>query len=198
MIRLLVSLGPAVTEAQLRGRENQVSEVGGIFRAGASRLAALLVALTAVGPRPVALRRFVGAVPRVRNPQDFRSYLMSRSNRSGLATLACVGVIGVIASLSACNRNDATSPISPSPTVFSISGKVFGNGMPLAGASVTIKDGAYAGRVRDTTNDGFYDFRDLAASTMTLEATYPGYVPQSKTVTVSNANQSVDFAISDH
>jgi hypothetical protein len=110
-----------------------------------------------------------------------------------------LAAIVALATLSACGGNGAMQPFtSPSPTVFSISGKVFGNGMPLAGASVRIKDGMYAGQVRDTTNDGFYDFRDLAASSMSLEASYPGYIPQSKTVTVTNANQSLDFVISDH
>jgi hypothetical protein len=110
--------------------------------------------------------------------------------------LAALSVL--LVALNGCGSGDAASPISPSPTTFSISGRVFGNGTSLAGASVTITDGAYAGQVRDTTNDGFYDFRNVTASTMTIEASYPDYVPQSKTVTVANAHQSLDFALSDH
>ena len=110
-----------------------------------------------------------------------------------------LAAIVALVAVGACGGNGAMPPsASPSPTVFSISGRVFGNGRPLAGASVRIQDGIYAGQVRDTTNDGFYDFRDLAASSMSLEASYPGYIPQSQTVTVTNANQSLDFVISDH
>jgi hypothetical protein len=75
---------------------------------------------------------------------------------------------------------------------------VFGNGTSLPGASVTITQGLYAGQIRDTTNDGHYQFRDLTPSTMTLHATFPGYIPQSKTVTLTSADQSVDFIMSDH
>jgi len=99
--------------------------------------------------------------------------------------------------LSACGGNDAAPPTSPSPTVFSISGMVFGNGTALAGASVTITDGLYAGQIRDTTNDGHYRFAELTPSTMTLQANFPGYFTQSKTVTVTSADQSVDFIMSD-
>ena len=110
-----------------------------------------------------------------------------------------LAAIVALVAVSACGGNGAMAPsTSPSPTVFSISGRVSGNNRPLAGASVRIQDGIYSGQVRDTTNDGFYDFRDLAASSMSLEASYPGYSPHSKTVMATNTNQSVDFVISDH
>ena len=107
-------------------------------------------------------------------------------------------LVPFLIALNACGGHDVAPPTSPSPTVFSISGRVFGNGTLLAGASVTITDGLYAGHIRDTTNDGHYQFRDLTPSTMTLEAAFPGYVSQSKTVTLTSADQSVDFRISDH
>ena len=110
-----------------------------------------------------------------------------------------ITLVPLLIALSACDRNDARAPTSSSPTVFSISGRVFGNGTALAGASVTITDGLYAGQIRDTTNDGHYQFRELTPSTMTLEANFPGYTSHRKTVTLTSADQSsVDFIMSDH
>jgi hypothetical protein len=107
-------------------------------------------------------------------------------------------LVPLLIALSACGGNDAAPLTTPSRSVFSVSGRVFGNGTSLPGASVTITDGPYVGQIRDTTDDGHYQFRDLTPSILTLEATYPGYISQSKTVTLTSADQSVDFIMSDH
>jgi hypothetical protein len=75
---------------------------------------------------------------------------------------------------------------------------VFGNGKALAGATVAITDGIYAGQIRDTTDQGGYFFPDLMPSVVTLEASYDGYAPQTKTVTLTSAYQKVDFLLTDH
>jgi hypothetical protein len=107
-------------------------------------------------------------------------------------------LVALLVSLSACGQNTTSSPTSPGPSVFAISGTVYGNGRALAGATVTITDGIYAGQERDATDDGFYSFTNLTPFMVTLRATFPNYTPQTKTVNLTSANQSVDFAISDH
>src|SRR5687767_5064853 len=95
------------------------------------------------------------------------------------------GLVALLVSLSACGGNPTlTTPTSPGPSVFSIGGTVFGNGASLAGATVTITGGVYAGQARDTTDAGGYFFPDLMPSVVTLQATYPDYAAQTKTVTL--------------
>ena len=106
--------------------------------------------------------------------------------------------VALLVFLSACGGNPAATPTSPQPAVLSIGGTVFGNGTSLAGATVTITGGIYEGQVRDTTDAGGYFFPDLMPSVVTLQATYDGYLPQTKTVNLTSANQRVDFALSDH
>lgn len=100
----------------------------------------------------------------------------------------------LVVSLSACGG----TPTTPSPTTFSISGRVLANGLATAGVSVTITDGIYAGQTRDTDNAGNYRFTDLTPSTMTLRATFMDYFPETKTVTLTHADQFVDFFILNH
>lgn len=112
-------------------------------------------------------------------------------------------LIALLVCLSACGAHDASqtstaSPTSAGPTTLTVSGKVFGNGTPLSGASVTIMDGIHAGQVRDANNDGFYSFT-LTPSVFTLQAAGgPGFTPQNKSVNLTTTDQSVQFQLSDH
>src|SRR5688572_10549076 len=112
-------------------------------------------------------------------------------------------LIALLVCLSACGANDASqtstgSPTSAGPTTLTVSGTVWGNDIPLSGASVTVMDGIHAGQVRDATNDGHYSFT-LTPSVFTLQAAGGlGFTPQNKTVNLTTTNQSVSFQISDH
>jgi carboxypeptidase family protein len=113
-------------------------------------------------------------------------------------------LIALCVSLSACGGDatptspGTTSP-TPSPTAFTLSGTVFGDGRALGGASVTIMDGVHAGQARDTDHAGNYSFMDLTPSSFTLQAaqTTDGYLTQNAAVNLT-ANQSVNFLLTSH
>jgi hypothetical protein len=106
--------------------------------------------------------------------------------------------VALLVSLGACGGNSTSTPTSPEPPTFSIVGTVFGNGKALAGATVAITDGIYAGQIRDATDAGGYFFADLVPSVVTIQASYDGYAPQTKTVILASGNQRVDFVLTDH
>jgi carboxypeptidase family protein len=97
-------------------------------------------------------------------------------------------LIAFFVSLSACGG----SPTSPGTRT--LSGTVSSNGLPLAGASVTIMDGIHAGVSRDTDNNGAYSFLGLTPSAFTLQARRGG-LAQDKGVDLTYENRSVHFQL---
>jgi hypothetical protein len=97
-------------------------------------------------------------------------------------------LIAFFVTLGACGG----SPTSP-PTR-TLTGTVFSNSLPLAGASVTIMDGIHAGLSRDTDSNGAYSFLGLTPSAFTLQARGEG-LSQDKGVDLTYENRSVHFQL---
>jgi hypothetical protein len=87
------------------------------------------------------------------------------------------------------------SPTHPTETPFSLNGAVTGNGVGLAGATVTIMDGVNAGHGRTTDASGNYSFTNLTPSHFTLRAAALDHSPQNKAVNLTTSNQTVSFAL---
>jgi len=92
-----------------------------------------------------------------------------------------------LVALSACG-----SPTSPSST-FTLTGDVVRDRQAVAGASVTIMDGIYAGQTLTTAADGTFSFTDLAKSSFTLRAVSPTDTIAENLIVNLTTNQRVHF-----
>src|SRR5690606_15479151 len=63
---------------------------------------------------------------------------------------------------------------------------------PLAGASVHIKE---LNRQAGTNEDGLYSFTDVPHGTYTISVSFIGYEPGEQRITLSGAQQTVDFKL---
>jgi len=101
---------------------------------------------------------------------------------------------------SACGGSDSSTPTTPSTPTYSLTGTVSGvsgNGAAanLAGATVTISDGADSGKTATTDSTGNYSFPSLKQGGFTVVASATNYTSQSKPVTLTS-NQTLSFQLS--
>ena len=112
----------------------------------------------------------------------------TRANGSAVCVLGSVPLPHFVVALSACG-----SPTTPSST-FTLTGDVVRDRQAVAGASVTIMDGIYAGHTRTTAADGTFSFTDLAKSSFTLRAVSPtDTIARNIVVNLTTTNQRVEF-----
>lgn len=99
-----------------------------------------------------------------------------------------IGVIALVVAVSACGGKSPTAPTTtpppatqpppapPAPTLVSMTGIVQAvGGARLSGATVTILDGANAGRTTTTNSNGEFVFGDLQRGDANLSARAPNY-----------------------
>ena len=108
-------------------------------------------------------------------------------------------LMALVVALTACFP-EHTTPTSPGPGPYTLSGTVFVDNFPMPAVSVTIMDGIHAGQTRTTDGAGKYSFVDLTPSAFTLQAaaTAAGVEAQNKPVNLTTANQLVNFLLFDH
>ncbi len=102
--------------------------------------------------------------------------------------------------LSGCGGNSAPSPAAPTPTptptTFTLLGQVFDSdtAQGVSGATVTVVDGANAGRSGNTDGSGKYTIAALQPGGFTARARAPDYTEFSQGVTLAS-NQAVNFSL---
>lgn len=94
---------------------------------------------------------------------------------SSLMMLACGGSSSTTA---------PSTPSTPTPTTFSLSGNVSVGGIGIAGALLTIADGANAGKTATTDAAGAYRFTGLASGGFTMNVTAATYISVARSVTL--------------
>jgi hypothetical protein len=81
-----------------------------------------------------------------------------------------------------------TPTVPTAPTSFALTGRVTNSttNAAISGATVSVRDGPNAGRSAATDSSGAYSLDQLLASTFTLNVSAPGFVAQTRTVTVTS------------
>lgn len=108
-------------------------------------------------------------------------------------------LIGLLVLTTACGASAPTAPstvtatppppTAPAPMSVSLTGTVTAlGGTRLPGATVTIKDGQYAGRSTVTDSSGTYRFDSLTAANANLGAIATGYAETGKGVFINGTN----------
>src|SRR5687767_10510804 len=99
-----------------------------------------------------------------RGPGTARAHSLKRFLTEDHMTRSAA-LVALVVWLGACDGKDASPTAAGNPTAgmtaLTVNGTVFGNGRPIAGASVIIMDGMHAGQTRDTTEAGHYSFMNL-------------------------------------
>ncbi len=98
-----------------------------------------------------------------------------------IGSLVVVGMLGVVAF--GCGDSYDGSPTTPStPALVSMEGSVLAivaiEGAPIVGATVTILDGANAGRTATTDSEGQYQFQGLTQGNANFSVRAPGFLEQ--------------------
>ncbi len=109
---------------------------------------------------------------------------------------SCVVLLVALASACGGSKSTPTSPSSPTPTTFSLSGQVTATttSAGIAGATVSIADSTNAGKSATTDASGNYSFAALQQAGFTVNVTANGYVSSSKGVTLTS-NQTLAFSL---
>src|SRR5689334_17144456 len=104
--------------------------------------------------------------------------LTSHSPRETVAMLKGACTLAVMLTMAACSGSKTSTPTTPSPTTFTLTGQVTDSatGTAISTATVSIADGPNAAKSSTTDGSGNYSVTGLQQSGFTVNASANNYV----------------------